>query len=90
VPTTHDYRDNQRCEGHDLTYEPLPESKLKATGWGAHEPKKGGHFVPIQVGDFLLLTNKDRGSDTRYAVETIKYFSDPYDMWTGTLSFAPR
>ena len=45
---------------------------------------KGG----IKNGDFLLL-KKDAGT-TRYLVESIRYCSDPTDMWFATASFAPR
>lgn len=77
-PTTHDYRKSAQGWGHSIGYEPLPGNKLKAYGWGSG----------VSVGDFLLLSN---GADeTRYAVDEIRYPSDPGDQWFGTLSFAPR
>jgi hypothetical protein len=75
---THDYRKGHRTWGHDLSYRPLPDDKLKATGWGSG----------LREGDYMLLSNGD--SDTRYQIETIRYFGDPKDMWTATLRFAPR
>jgi hypothetical protein len=80
VPTgsTHDY--TRRSWGHDYTYKPLDPDGLKATmmGWGCG----------IKVGDYLLLENDKLG--TRYIVDEIKYFRNPYDMWEAKVSFAPR
>lgn len=42
----------------------------------------------IKDGDFLLL-KQDNGT-TRYLVESIRYESNPSDMWFATASFAPR
>jgi hypothetical protein len=42
----------------------------------------------IRPGDYLIIANKD--NTTRYKVDTIKYYSDPPDMWAAKLSFAPR
>tara|TARA_A100001011_G_scaffold400362_1_gene514363 strand:- start:1980 stop:2219 length:240 start_codon:yes stop_codon:yes gene_type:complete len=42
----------------------------------------------IKDGDYLILKN---GSDTtRYVVESVNYFSDPSDMWSASVLFAPR
>lgn len=78
-PKTHDYRKSEARMGHDLSYTPLPNNRLSATGWG-----RG-----ISVSDFVLLTLPD-GGETRYRFDEISYFGDPPDMWRSTLSFAPR
>lgn len=77
-PKTHDYRDERRCWGHDITYRPTANDGLAASGWGSG----------IADGDYVLLSNGD--ADTRYRVETISYSRDPSDMWRASLSFAPR
>ena len=67
--------------------------------WGCNynvlEIRDGGMSVDlagwhsgIKNGDFLLL--KQDGGTTRYLVESIRYCSDPADMWFATASFAPR
>jgi hypothetical protein len=42
----------------------------------------------IKNGDFLLFEQGD--GTTRYLVESIRYCSDPTDMWFAAASFAPR
>lgn len=78
APATHDY--THRYWGHDYAILRIEDSgkRLSASGWG-----RG-----LAVGDFMLLQNE--GSSTRYKVEEISYKSDPPDMWSATLSFAPR
>ena len=47
-----------------------------------------GWYTGIKNGDYLILKN---GSETtRYKVESVKYESDPRDMWNASVSFAPR
>jgi hypothetical protein len=48
-------------------------------GWG----------LGISGGDFILMKRPD-GREARYAVEAIRYYVDPPDMWSATLVFAPR
>lgn len=75
--TTHDY--TQRFPGHDYIFRPLEHGKLgQMQGWG-----RG-----ISKGDYLLLEN-GRGS-TRYQVRSINYYTDPTDMWSAEVVFAPR
>lgn len=78
----HDYTRKKRGWGHDIHFRPIdPEGlRLDAGGWG-----RG-----IQEGDYILITNPDSGSDTRYQVESIEYHIDPSDQWRGVLAFAPR
>lgn len=76
--TEHDYRNAKRGFGWNLTYRPLPDNKLSATGWG----------FGIKYGDYMLLTNGLE--DTRYQVSKISYCRDPPDMWNAILTFAPR
>jgi hypothetical protein len=72
---------------------------LSGKSWGCNynimEVRDGGMCVDlagwhsgIKNGDFLLL-KQDEGT-TRYLVESIRYCSDPTDMWFATASFAPR
>jgi hypothetical protein len=42
----------------------------------------------IKNGDFLIL--KQTAGTTRYLVESIRYESNPPDMWFAKVSFAPR
>jgi hypothetical protein len=76
--TTHDY--TSRYWGHDYAITKVIEDgqQLEVMGWG-HGLSKG---------DFLLLQN---GTDsTRYQIKRVKYFTDPKDMWSANLLFAPR
>jgi len=47
-----------------------------------------GWYSGIKSGDFLLLKKTD--GTTRYLVESIRYESNPNDMWFAKVSFAPR
>jgi len=76
-PRTHDYR--RRYWGHDYTWRPDPDSKGhtgSAIGWGAG----------ISEGDFLILAGPD-GGGSPYRVVSIRYFSDPKDMWEAKLEY---
>jgi hypothetical protein len=76
-PETHDY--TKRYWGHDYTFEPVNGGlQARLMGWG----------MDIKAGDYLLLQNGD--DSTRYQVDSIKYYSDPFDMWSATATFAPR
>lgn len=76
---THDYSAKNRYWGHDYTFEPTNGGKTgRMMGWGNG----------IKKGDYLLLQNG--AGTTRYKVKSIKYFSDPSDMWSATVEFAPR
>ena len=47
-----------------------------------------GWHSGIKNGDYLILKN---GTDTtRYKVDSVKYESNPQDMWSASVSFAPR
>lgn len=79
APTvTHDY--TRRSWGHDFTIMRIEDKgqRLGVSGWGHG----------IEEGHFLILPNRDKS--TRYRVDKITYYSDPPDMWTADLSFAPR
>ncbi|HEJ7283097.1 TPA: hypothetical protein SMF87_004549 [Serratia marcescens] len=76
----HDYTRPNRRWGHDIHYSLMDQNghRLRAGGWGEG----------IEQGDYILLTN---GPDTtRYQVESIDYFVDPRDQWSGILAFSPR
>lgn len=77
-PVEHDY--TRRGWGHDFSVVNLDLNGrvLRLTGWGAG----------IEDGHFLILPNG--GETTRYLVTSIKYESDPRDMWVATALFAPR
>lgn len=77
APQTHDY--TNRGWGHDYIFNPVD---------GGLRGKISGFGVGIREGDFLILQNK--GDTTRYRVESIKYCSDPKDMWHAEVVFAPR
>lgn len=42
----------------------------------------------IENGDYLIIA--PHGRETRYQVESIRYCSDPPDMWFADVVFAPR
>lgn len=48
-----------------------------------------GFMRGIEAGDYVII-GLSSGRTTRYKVDSIRYCSDPSDMWFGTLSFAPR
>ena len=81
---THDY--TQRCFGHDYTITDVRDqgAEISMMGWG-----RG-----ISEGDYMLIKGQSKEPgvrpDTRYQVKTIRYFSDPPDMWSMTATFAPR
>lgn len=78
-PATWNYVD--RYWGHDYVYHPQGKEGLTARmqGWG----------YDIEAGDYLILPAND-GAATRYRVDTIQYYSDPEDMWSAIVHFAPR
>ena len=72
---------------------------ISRKSWGCNynvmEFRDGGMSVDlvgwrsgIKNGDFLLLKQDD--GTTRYLVESIRYESNPSDMWFASVSFAPR
>ena len=72
---------------------------ISRKAWGCNynvmEIRDGGMSIDlvgwhsgIKSGDFLLLKQDD--GTTRYLVESIRYCSNPVDMWFATASFAPR
>jgi hypothetical protein len=74
---------------HDLS------SKTRGCNYNVMEIHDGGMRVDlagwrsgIKNGDFLILKQTD--GTTRYLVESIRYESDPNDMWFAEASFAPR
>lgn len=79
---THNYTNAHRYWGHDIHWRLLDSKgqRLDAGGWG------GG----IKQGDFLLVTNPGNGYETRYQVESIKYYADPADQWSAVLTYSPR
>lgn len=75
--TTHNY--TLRYPGHDYTFTPSDGGQRgRMTGWG----------LGLQRGDYLLLDND--GAPTRYRIDSVRYFSDPRDMWSADVTFAPR
>lgn len=80
-PATHDY--TRRYAGHDYTFEPIDNGQRgRVVGWG-----KG-----IRAGDYLLL-QREAGAgpgSTRYQIVDVRYYSDPSDMWSASVRFAPR
>jgi hypothetical protein len=83
---THDYRKHRRTWGHDYTIHDVIDGghRLGVMGWGHG----------LSEGDYILFTSRSTAPganpDTRYRIKTIEYFTDPADMWTAELDFAPR
>lgn len=76
-PVTHDY--TRRYWGHDFTYTANENGReLTLMIWG---PK-------FNVGDYLILPNKDR--TTRYRITFVEWLHDPSDMYRLEAKFAPR
>lgn len=75
---THDY--TVRVPGHDFTFRPR-DGGLKGhmMGWG----------YGLKRGHYLVLPHDEAGT-TRYRIESISYYSDPPDMWSAEVVFAPR
>lgn len=75
---THNY--TVRTFGHDYSIRRVRQDGmvLDAIGWGQG----------ITTDDYLILSNG--GETTRYRVESIRYLTDPTDMWSATLVFSPR
>ena len=59
---------------------------------GGMRARISGRGSGIEVGDFLLLTNRDRAEDraTRYQITKIEYMTNPHDQWFADAIFAPR
>ena len=77
IPLHHDY--TKRYWGHDFIFDPIDDGQqAHMMGWGCG----------IEVGHFLIIPNG--AETTRYRVDQIEYFNDPPDMWTASVSFAPR
>ena len=78
MASTHDLSDRVWGRNYNIMESIDRGMKLDLIGW----------HIGIEDGDYLILKN---GSDTtRYVVESINYFSDPSDMWSASVSFAPR
>ena len=74
---THDY--TVRKWGHDFRHGgPRKDGTIQISGWG-----RG-----LQEGGYLILPNGT--ASTRYRLTRLCYHSDPSDMWTGEVEFAPR
>lgn len=82
MPNTHDYRQSARGWGHDYVFRPQDSGKrAHMMGWG----------FGIKKGDFILMSNpRSDNGETRYQIESVKYFSDPKDMWSAEVVHAPR
>jgi len=82
-PQTHDYR--RRSWGHNCNWHPDP-------GGGGRTGMMQGWGYGIREGDFILLRVGDPPSrqESRYRVTSIRYETDPSDMWWARVVFAPR
>ncbi len=75
----HDFRNHTRGWGHDIGYRLLEGNRLDAWGWGHG----------LRVGDYVVLTNKATGGQPWYAVESVRYMSDPRDQFFAVLAWQP-
>lgn len=78
---THDYRNGGW--GHDIIIHTVIDKGLllKVQGFG----------YGVAVGDYIRLAYRDStNGETKYKVDKIAYYSNPRDMWTAELSWAPR
>ena len=79
---THDYRKEHRRWGHDYTFDPVEGTAGRSAtmcGWG-----RG-----LKKGDYILMSHSE-GGESRYQIDEVNYFSNPPDMWSAKVSFAPR
>lgn len=78
---THDYSGGKRRFGHDYTVIKISDDGKDAAlmGWG----------FGVKEGDYLIIDGAPNNT-TRYQVKSIKYRSDPRDMWSARVAFAPR
>ena len=75
---THDYSAREWGRNYNIQNIHNDGMKLSLVGWG----------LGIKVGDFIIVKN---GNDTtRYKFDSIRYCSDPHDMWFAETSFSPR
>ena len=75
---THDYTYKEWGHSYEITSIEDEGVTITATGWG----------TGIKDGDYIIFKN---GNDTtRYVFDSVTYFSDPHDMWSGSLTFSPR
>ena len=84
--STHDFSDpSKRCWGHDYHITKIHDQGTARAGLRV---SLCGWSYGIKVGDYLLLQN---GRDsTRYLIESVRYESNPPDMWFVEATFAPR
>ena len=72
---------------------------LSAREWGCdysiQEIRDDGYSISlsgwtegIEDGDYIIIRNGD--GTTRYKVDSIRYYSDPKDMFSAEASFSPR
>ena len=62
-------------------------ARLSVTNDGGKTGKMNGFGSGIAPGDYLILPNDQ--SFASYRVDTIKYTSDPPDMWFATVTHDP-
>lgn len=81
VPLVHNYIDEDRRWGHDISYTPKQNGMTgRIRGWSD---------MPIKVGDFILMTGRN-GATARYRVTKIGFENDPRDLFFGDVEFYPR
>lgn len=71
----HDYRQQQRCWGHNF-------SSVSGSRWI-------GHGLGLNVGD-VVLVDMQRGDVGVWRISEIHYYRDPPDMWTATVELVER
>ena len=68
---THDYTVSEWGHNYHITSIRDGGNSVSLTGWG-----RG-----LKKGDYLILRN-GKDDTTRYEISSVKYFSDPDDMWS--------
>jgi len=75
--TVHDW--TQRGFGNDYILRPdVDPTSASITGWR----------LGLKAGDVLVLTSRTSNAIAAYVIESIKYYSDPHDMFTGRVRYA--
>tara|TARA_B100000131_G_scaffold168602_1_gene162991 strand:+ start:10762 stop:11139 length:378 start_codon:yes stop_codon:yes gene_type:complete len=75
---THDYSERLWGKNYEILNLKNSGYELDLCGWG----------YGISVGDFIIL--KNNSDTTRYKILSIKYESNPGDMWFAEALFSPR
>lgn len=76
IVNNHDY--TRRAWGHDFSISKIDGDTISMSGWG----------YGLQEGDYITLPS-NKGTSLRYLLTSVKYYSDPPDMWQAVANYRP-